>query len=111
MINDKLSPIHPGEILQTEFLQVFKISQYRLAKDINVPTIRISEIVKGQRSITANIALRLEKYFGVSAQFWTNLQSKYDLEIQKESLLETLELKVKIFNTEIKPTSKLLLAK
>ncbi|HEC12058.1 MAG TPA: addiction module antidote protein, HigA family [Acidiferrobacteraceae bacterium] len=72
-------PIHPGEILLEEFLHLMAISQYRLAKDISVLQRRISEITQGKRSITADTALRLGRYFGIEAQFWLNLQSQYDL--------------------------------
>jgi addiction module HigA family antidote len=72
-------PIHPGEILLEEFLKPMGIIQYRLAKDINVPQRRISEIVQGKRSITADTALRLGHFFGMEAQFWLNLQARYDL--------------------------------
>jgi addiction module HigA family antidote len=72
-------PIHPGEILLEEFLKPMGIIQYRLAKDTNVPQRRISEIVQGKRSITADTALRLGHFFGMEAQFWLNLQARYDL--------------------------------
>ena len=72
-------PIHPGEILLEEFLIPMEISQYRLAKDISVPQRRISEITQGKRSITADTALRLGRFFDMEAQFWLNLQSRYDL--------------------------------
>lgn len=81
-------PIHPGEILLEEFLQPMDISQYRLAKDISVSQRRISEITQGKRSITADTALRLGRYFGMEAQFWLNLQSRYDL-LQAEDELDT----------------------
>jgi len=87
MKNKKLTPIHPGEILREEFLEPMGISQYRLAKDISVPPRRINEIVHGKRSITADTALRLGRFFGMSAQFWLNLQTRYDLEVT-EDLLE-----------------------
>jgi addiction module HigA family antidote len=87
MKNEKLTPIHPGEILREEFLEPMGISQYRLAKDISVPPRRINEIVHGKRSITADTALRLGRFFGMSAQFWLNLQTRYDLEVT-EDLLE-----------------------
>jgi|TARA_B100001964_G_scaffold216950_1_gene256640 addiction module HigA family antidote len=74
-----MEPIHPGEILLEEFLRPMDISQYRLAKDISVPQRRISEITQGKRSITADTALRLGRFFGMEAQFWLNLQSRYDL--------------------------------
>ncbi len=75
----------PGEILNEEFLSPLGVSQYRLAKDIHVPSRRINEIVRGQRSITPDTALRLGKYFGVSAQFWLNLQARYDLQTAERS--------------------------
>jgi len=81
-------PIHPGEILLEEFLRPMEISQYRLAKDISVPQRRISEITQGKRSITADTALRLGRYFKMEAQFWLNLQSRYDL-LQAEYKLDT----------------------
>ena len=86
----KLKPIHPGEILQEEFLKPLKISQYRLAKDISVPPRRINEIVHGKRAISADTALRLSRYFGTSERFWLNLQMRYDLEIQKDKLGKSL---------------------
>src|SRR5258708_35547158 len=79
----KLKNIHPGEILQEEFLTPLKISAYRLAKDIEIPQTRISEILKGNRRITADTALRLSKYFGNSAKFWLGLQDDYDLEEER----------------------------
>jgi addiction module HigA family antidote len=87
MKNKKLPPIHPGEILMEEFLEPMGISQYRLAKDISVPPRRINEIVHGKRSITADTALRLGRFFGMSPQFWLNLQTRHDLEVT-EDLLE-----------------------
>ncbi len=97
MKEKKMPPIHPGEILQEEFLKPMEISQYRLAKDISVPARRINEIVQGKRAITANTALRLGRYFGISPQFWINLQSHYDLEIEKERLTNLLEREVRIY--------------
>jgi addiction module HigA family antidote len=76
----KLNNIHPGEILQEEFLIPLKISAYKLSKDINIPQTRISEIIKGKRRITADTALRLSNYFGVSAKFWLGLQDDFDIE-------------------------------
>ena len=81
-------PIHPGEILLEEFLKPISISQYRLAKDIGVSQHRISEIVRGKRNISADTALRLGRFFGMEAQFWLNLQARYDL-IQAEEALQT----------------------
>ncbi|MBI4000130.1 MAG: HigA family addiction module antidote protein [Candidatus Omnitrophica bacterium] len=93
----KLEPIHPGKILSEEFLIPLEITQYRLAKDINVPARRINEIVLGKRAISADTALRLSKYFGNSAEFWLNLQARYDLEVQKEAIASELKKQVKIF--------------
>ncbi len=92
----KIKAIHPGEILMEEFLKPFKISQYRLAKDIGVAPRRINEIIHGTRSITADTALRLGKYFNISPLFWLNLQAHYDLEIEKEELYEILKKDVKV---------------
>jgi antitoxin HigA-1 len=92
----KISSIHPGEILKEEFLDPMGISQYRLAKDINVPARRINEIIHGHRSITADTALRLSKYFSISAIFWINLQAHYDLEIVKDRILSKLDKEVKV---------------
>lgn len=92
----KLPAIHPGEILLEEFLNPLGVSQYRLAKDISVPPRRINEIVHGQRSITADTALRLARYFGTSERFWLNLQSRYDLEVEKERLGRRLEREVAV---------------
>src|SRR3979409_755520 len=79
----RLKNIHPGEILFEEFLIPFKISAYRLAKDIDIPQTRISEIIKGNRRITADTALRFSKYFGNSAKFWLGLQDDFDLEEER----------------------------
>ena len=92
----KLPPVHPGEILLLEFVEPYGISQYRLAKDINVPPRRINEIVKGTRAITANTALRLARYFGTSDRFWINLQSHYALEIERDRLGKSLEKEVQV---------------
>ncbi|MFD9661079.1 HigA family addiction module antitoxin [Rhodococcus sp. NPDC059968] len=85
-----LSPIHPGEILREDFLEPFGITQNRLATIIGVPPRRINEIVLGKRSITADTALRLGKAFGNSAQFWLNIQDRYELDIAAEKLGDTL---------------------
>jgi addiction module HigA family antidote len=90
----KLPPIHPGEILREEFLEPMGISQYRLAKDISVPQRRINEIVHGKRSITADTALRLGRFFNMSPQFWLNLQTRYDLEITEDQLENRLDSEV-----------------
>ena len=78
----KLKNIHPGEVLSEEFLVPFNITAYKLAKDIEIPQTRVSEIIKGNRRITADTALRLSKYFGNSAKFWLGLQDDFDIEEQ-----------------------------
>jgi addiction module HigA family antidote len=93
----KLSPIHPGELLLEEFLVPLGISQYRLAKDISVPPRRINEIVRGQRAITADTALRLARYFRTTERFWLNLQTRYDLELEKDRLGDRLDREVTAF--------------
>ena len=95
-----LAPIHPGEILMEEFLKPLAISQYKLAKDINVPARRINEIVHGKRSITADTALRLSRYFNLSERFWLNLQARYDLEMEKDKLDDRIETEVKVFELQ-----------
>jgi len=90
-MNKQLPPIHPGEILMEEFLEPMGISQYRLAKDISVPPRRINEIVHGKRSISADTALRLGRFFGMSPQFWLNLQTRYDLEVTEDFLANRLD--------------------
>ncbi len=94
MKSKKLSPIHPGEILFDEFLKPMGISQYRLAKDTSVPPRRINEIVHGKRSVTADTALRLGRFFGMSPQFWLNLQTRYDLEVTEDLLEDRLDNEV-----------------
>ena len=96
-MTEKFPPVHPGEILFEEFLKPMGISQYRLAKDINVPSRRINEIVRGERAISADTALRLSRYFGMSENFWMNLQARYDLEIQKDHLDGRLEREVRVY--------------
>jgi addiction module HigA family antidote len=94
MTRKKIPPIHPGEILLEEFLKPMGISQYRLSQGIGVPARRINEIVHGKRSITADTALRLARYFGTSERFWMNLQSRYDLEVEKDKLGRRLDKEV-----------------
>ena len=96
-----LDPIHPGEILMEEFLKPMGISQYRLAKDINVPARRINEIVQRKRSITPDTALRLSRFFGLSERFWINLQARYDLEMEKDRLKNRLEEEVHVYTSAI----------
>ncbi len=94
MTKKRLPPIHPGEILIEEFLKPMGISQYRLAKDINVPARRINEIVQGKRAVTPDTALRLSRYFEMSERFWINLQARYDLEMEKDRLKDRLDQEV-----------------
>ena len=93
--NDRhMTPIHPGEILRSEFMEPMGITQYRLAKDLSVQPLRISEIVRGKRGITADTALRLGRYFGLSATYWMNLQALYEIEIAEDRLEDRLEKEV-----------------
>ena len=94
MAKKKLTAIHPGEILLLDFLQPLCVSQYRLAKGITVPPRRINEIVLGKRSITADTALRLARFFGTTERFWLNLQTRYDLEVERDRLGDRLEREV-----------------
>ena len=94
MRTNKMPPVHPGVILMEEFLTPMGISQYRLSRDISVPPRRINEIVHGTRSVTADTALRLGRYFGVSPQFWLNLQAHFDLEQGQDRLGDRLEQEV-----------------
>jgi len=98
MAKNLLPPIHPGEVLLKEYLEPYGISQYRLAKDIHVPPRRINEIVRGLRSISADTALRLAKYFATSERFWLNLQMRYDLEVQKDQLGDRLNSEIQAFS-------------
>jgi len=96
MSSRKLPPIHPGEILREEFLQPLAISPCRLAKDVNVSPRRITEIVRGSRAITADTALRLARFFGTSERFWLNLQTRYELEMEKDRLGDRLEREIRV---------------
>jgi len=91
---DLLDPITPGEILREDFMEPLEISINRLSRDLAVPPNRISEIVNGKRGITADTALRLERYFGVEAQFWLNLQSEYDLRMMKRKIGRDIEQRI-----------------
>jgi len=95
MRKNKLSPVHPGEVLLEEFLKPMGLSQNRLALDIGVPPRRINEIVLGKRGITADTALRLARYFGMSAQFWLGLQMDYDLDVTQDKLAARLTREVR----------------
>ena len=96
MTDKKLPPVHPGEILLEEFLKPLGITQYRLAKSIGVPPRRINEIVHGKRAITADTALRLSRFFGMSERFWINLQVGFDLEVEKDRLADRLAREVTV---------------
>lgn len=93
----RLAPIHPGEVLQTEFLEPLEMTQYRLAKSLSVPARRINEIVHGTRAISADTALRLGRFFGTSELFWLNLQAAYDLDIERDRLGTRLAREVPVF--------------
>jgi addiction module HigA family antidote len=92
--NNKIPPVHPGEVLLEEFLKPFGLSQYRLAKEMNVYPRKINEIVHGKRAITADTALRLSRFFGTTAELWMNLQALYDLEKTRDELEGTLEKEI-----------------
>jgi len=92
--NDSLEPINPGEILREDFLEPLGISINQLSRDLSVPPNRISEIVNGKRAITADTALRLERYFGIEAQFWLNLQTEFDLRIMKRKIGFDIERRI-----------------
>jgi len=96
MTNRDFSPIHPGEILLEDFLKPLNISQYRVANSIGVPPRRINEIVHGKRAITADTALRLGRFFAMEAQFWMNLQTRYDLEVTRDLLSDRLQQEVEV---------------
>ena len=95
-MDTRLSPIHPGEILLEEFMKPLGLSQYRLAQDLGVSPIRISQIIHGQRSITVDTAMRLARYFGTSAEVWLRLQVRYDLEVAERDLSERIQREVKV---------------
>ncbi len=86
MNEQKMPPVHPGEILLEDFMKPLGITQYRLAKEMNIYPRRVNEIVHGKRAITANTALRLARFFGTSAEVWMNLQSFYDLEMARDEV-------------------------
>ncbi len=90
-----IPPIHPGEILLEEFLDPMGISQYRLAKDINVPAVRINDIILGKRGISADTALRLAKFFGMSVEFWTGIQSEYEVAMAKNKIEDRLDREIR----------------
>jgi antitoxin HigA-1 len=98
MPNNNLAPVHPGEILLEGFMRPLGITQYRLSKDLSVHPRRINEIVHGKRSVTADTALRLSRYFSTSEWFWLNLQTGYDLEVEKDRLGDRLDKEVRVRN-------------
>ncbi|NOZ90737.1 MAG: HigA family addiction module antidote protein [Epsilonproteobacteria bacterium] len=102
---NKIKPIHAGEILLEEFMQPFNISQNALAKALNVTPRRINEIVNKKRAITADTALRLSKFFGNSAEFWMNLQNRYELEVARDKLFEDIDREVKLYPALLDSTS------
>ena len=95
-MEEKLPPIHPGEVLMEDFMKPLGLSQYRLAKDIGVTPIRISQIVNAKRSVTVDTAMRLARYFGTSAAVWLRLQVRYDLEVAEEELSTRINQEVKV---------------
>ena len=94
---ERIPPVHPGEVLLEDFMKPLGLSQYRVAKDIGVPAMRISQIVRGQRAITADTALRLARYFGTSAAVWVRLQARYDLEVAEAKIAKRINREVKVF--------------
>jgi addiction module HigA family antidote len=103
-----LPPVHPGEILLEDFIKPLSLSQYRIAKDIGVSPLRISQIVRGQRAITADTAMRLARYFGTSAEVWLRLQARYDLEVAQAKLADRINREVKVLqksDLQLRPTS------
>ena len=90
----RIAPVHPGDILKEDFLEPMGISQYRLAKDIHVPAMRISEIIHGKRAISTDTALRFARYFGTSAKFWLGLQMDYDIAVAEDNLVDKIKKEV-----------------
>ena len=93
---ERLPPVHPGEVFLEDFMKPLGLSQYRLAQELNVPALRISQIVHGKRAVTADTALRLARYFGTSANVWMRLQARYDLEVAEAELAERVKREVKV---------------
>jgi addiction module HigA family antidote len=98
---DRLPPIHPGEVLLEDFMRPLGLTQYRVAKDIGVSPLRISQIVHGKRSITADTALRLARYFGTSPTVWLRLQARYDLEVAEAKMAGRIEREVKVLQRDV----------
>jgi len=103
-MEESLPPIHPGEVLLEDFMKPLGLSQYRLAKDIGVTPIRISQIVNGKRSITVDTAMRLARYFGTSANVWLRMQVRYDLEVAEDELSERINREVKVYEQPLAST-------
>ena len=101
MSKKKMPPLHPGEILFEEFLKPMGLSQNRLALDIRVPARRINEIVQGKRRITADTALRLAKYFNMSAKFWLGLQTDYDLDVAEDKVADRLDKEIQVYSPSV----------
>jgi addiction module HigA family antidote len=101
IMNETLSPIHPGEVFREDFMKPLGLSQYRLAQDIGVTPIRISQIVNGQHSITVDTAMRLARYFGTSAAVWLRLQVRYDLEVAESELSDRINREVKVLHQPV----------
>ena len=101
MQSKKMKPLHPGEILQEEFLTPMNLSQNRLALDVRVPARRINEIVLGKRRITADTALRLARYFDMSPQFWLGLQMDYDLDVAEDQIAERLDKEIQKYQSTV----------
>ncbi len=97
-MEDRLPPIHPGEVLAEDFMKPLGLSQYRVAKDIGVPALRISQIVNGKRAVTADTAMRLARYFGTSPDVWLRLQARYDLEVAQLTYGTRIEEEVKVLD-------------
>ena len=94
----RLPPVHPGEVLLEDFMKPLGLSQYRVAKDIGVSPIRISQIIHGKRAITADTAIRLSRYLGTSPEVWLRLQARYDLEVAQEQIGERIKKEVRTLN-------------
>jgi len=100
---ERLPPIHPGEVLLEDFMKPFGLSQYRVAQDIGVPALRINQIVRGKRAITADTAMRLARYFGTTPDVWLRLQARYDLEVAEQAIGERIEREVKVLTSALHP--------
>jgi addiction module HigA family antidote len=97
-MEEKLPPVHPGEVLLEDFMKPLGLSQYQVAKDIGVPALRISQIVNGKRSVTADTAMRLARYFGTSPDVWLRLQARYDLEVAQRAFGDRIVQEVKVLD-------------